>query len=133
MVEKNQEISKSEFPEIKEIEVLIKKIESRIEKEKIPEEREKIIKKEIKNYLEKIQETPNFAPPISTRDEAKEISQLEPDQQVGTLISLALEEGLEKAISVAKQLNNPAILDEFHDILVDRYYQILIEKKFLKP
>jgi len=48
------------------------------------------------------------------------------------LVSLVFDKGLPQAISVATALNNQAILDEFHDILVDRYYQILIEKGILK-
>ena len=35
-------------------------------------------------------------------------------------------------ISVANDIDNPAILDEFHDTLVDRYYQELVDKKIIK-
>lgn len=119
-------------PEIKEITERIEKLETRLGKEKGLEEKEKIVKQEIKNYLREMQQTPSFAPPLTSRDEAGEIKKFEPDQQIGSLISLALEKGLPKAISVAKALNNPAILDEFHDVLVDHYYQLLIEKKILE-
>ena len=47
--------------------------------------------------------------------------------------SLVFEKGLDAAVSVAKQLENPAILDEFHDILADRYYKELVDKKIIKP
>jgi len=49
------------------------------------------------------------------------------------LVNLVFEEGLEKAISLARKLNNPAVLDEFHDVLVDNYYNFLVEKKIIKP
>ncbi len=49
------------------------------------------------------------------------------------MVSLVFEKGLEEAISVAKGIDNPAILDEFHDILADRYYKELVEKKIIKP
>lgn len=96
-------------------------------------EKENIVKKEIKNYLEELQKLPSFASPTKVRDEAKEIKNFSPPQQVGALIALVFEKGIKEAISVAKALDNPAILDEFHDVLVDRYYQILVEKGILKP
>lgn len=119
-------------PELLEIEERIKKIKPQIEKEKFPSDRETLIKNEIKKYLQEIQKTPDFAPPVSTRDEVKEISRLEPSQQVGALVSLVFEKGLLKTVSLALALDNPAILDEFHDLLVDRYYQMLVEKGILK-
>jgi hypothetical protein len=70
--------------------------------------------------------------PLAIRDEAKEIKKFPTTQQVGTLISLVFEKGLPYAISVANALQNPAILDEFHDTLVDCYYNILLEKGILK-
>jgi len=127
-----KEIPKVELPEIKELKERIEKIEAELKKEKVPEEREKIVKQEIKTYLRKVQKMPSFAPPRVVRDEAKEIAKFPSTQQVGALVSLVFEKGLREAISVAKALDNPAILDEFHDILVDRYYEILIEKGILK-
>ncbi len=128
----HQEGPKIEQPEVLELRERIEKLESQLEREKIPVEKEKIVKQEIKSYLRELQQAPTFATPPSTRDEAEEIEELEPDQQVGALISLVFEKGLPKAISVARNLENPAILDEFHDILVDRYYQMLIEKEVLE-
>jgi len=118
---------------IEELREKVEKLEERLEKERVPEEKEKMVKQEIKTYLREMQQTPPTAPPIATRDEAEEIKKFPPSQQVGALISLVFEKGLPQAISVARDLNNPAILDEFHDILIDRYYKMLIEKKILKP
>ncbi|MDI6603194.1 MAG: hypothetical protein QME57_03720 [Patescibacteria group bacterium] len=126
------ESEKREYPEIQELKSRIEKLESQLEKEKIPEEKERIVKQEIKSYLQELQKIPSFTPPSNTQDEAKEISQFEPSQQIGALISLVFEKSLVEAISVARQLNNPALLDEFHDTLVDYYYWRLIEKKILK-
>lgn len=119
-------------PEIRELKERIRRIEGQLEERKTLREKEELIKKEIRNYLQELQKTPDFAPPVATRDEVKEISNLEPSQQVGALISLVFEKGLLRAVSLAQALNNPAILDEFHDILVDRYFQILIEKGIIK-
>ena len=121
------------FPEIEALRERVEKLEAQLKKEKIPEEKEKIVKQEIKSYLRELQQMPSTAAPLATRDEANEIKKFPASQQVGVLISLVFEKGLPQAISVARALNNPAILDEFHDILIDRYYKILIEKEILKP
>jgi len=127
-----KEIPVIERLEIEELKERIEKLEAQLRKERVPEEREKMVKQEIKAYLRKVQKMPPFAAPHIARDEAKEIAKFPSTQQVGALVSLVFEKGLQQAISVARALNNPAILDEFHDILVDRYYEILIEKRILK-
>jgi len=124
--------AKPEQIEIQELKERIEELESQLEKEKVPEKKEQIVKQEIKTYLRELQQTPVTAPPVAVRDEAEEISKFPLNQQVGTLISLVFEKGLHEAISVAKALDNPAVLDEFHDTLVDRYYEELIKKKILK-
>lgn len=135
-----EQISKEAIPEkegveavsVEELKERLERIKPKIEKEKGAEEKERIIKQEIKSYLQDLQKTPSFAPSVKTRDEVKEISKFPPSQQIGSLISLVFEKGLKEAISVAGSLDNPAILDEFHDTLVDRYYEELIKKKILK-
>lgn len=127
-----REISAKERPEIEELKKRIEKLEAQLRKEKVLEEREKMVKQEIKTYLQEIQKMPPFAAPKRVRDEAKELAKFSPSEQVGALVALVFEKGLKEAISVAEALNNPAILDEFHDILIDHYYQILIEKGILK-
>jgi hypothetical protein len=135
-INQKEAISRKEIPEIeiKELKERIEKLEAQLKKEKIPipEEREKIIKQEIKTYLRELQKLPPFAPPPVIRDEAEEIAKFPLAEQVGALVSLVFEKGLRQAISVAKALKNPAVLDEFHDTLVDRYYDVLIKKKILK-
>ncbi len=126
---------KMEQPEIEVLRERVEKLEAQLKKEMpaIPEEKERIVKQEIKEYLQELQQTPTTAAPLAARDEVDEIKKFPSNQQVGALISLVFEKGLPEAIAVAKNLNNPAIMDEFHDILVDRYYQTLIEKKIIQP
>lgn len=122
---------------VEQLESQLKKEQPSVSPEKEPfdtaQGREKAVKQEIKTYLRELQQIPNTAAPLATRDEAKEIKKFPASQQVGALVALVFEKGLDEAISVARQLNNPAILDEFHDILADRYYKELVEKKILKP
>jgi SMC interacting uncharacterized protein involved in chromosome segregation len=127
-----RETPKVEESEIEQLKEKMAELEVQLKKERAPEEREKMVKQEIERYLTKMQKMPTFAAPKVVRDEAKEIKKFPSTQQVGALVSLVFDKGLHEAISVAKSLNNPAVLDEFHDILVDRYYQILVEKRILK-
>jgi predicted nuclease with TOPRIM domain len=124
------ETKESETEELKE---RIKTLETELKKEESSEKKEEIVKREIKDYLQELQETPSYASPVADRDEVEEVKKFPPSQQVGVLISLVFEKGLKNAISIANNINNPAILDEFHDVLVDRYYQELVEKDILKP
>jgi len=55
------------------------------------------------------------------------------DNQVKSLCDLAFQKGVEVAIKAAQELNNPYVLDEFHDVLVDELYEKLLgEKKIEK-
>lgn len=128
----NKEVLLREYPEIQELKERLERLETQLEREKVPGEKEKMVKQEIKSYLRELQQTPSFAAPLTTRDETEEIKTLEPNQQVGALVSLVFARGLPQALSVAQGLNNPAILDEFHDTLVDHYYQMLLKKEILK-
>jgi hypothetical protein len=127
-----------EFLNLEELKAKVQTIEKEdLEKkeEKLEVKRE-LIKEEIKKQILKFQQKPSFAPPPSKIDEVKELENLERDQQIGALIEITLEKGLEKGVALAqalaKKLNNPALLDEYHDVLVDRYFEILVEKGILK-
>ncbi|MFH1780716.1 MAG: hypothetical protein ABH841_01830 [Candidatus Nealsonbacteria bacterium] len=119
-------------PEVEALREKIGKVSEGQFQEKAPEEKEKIIKDEIKSYLHELQGVPAATAPLATRDEADEIKKFPANQQVGALVALAFEKSLGEAIRVARRLDNPAILDEFHDILIDRYYQALIQGKKFK-
>jgi len=95
-------------------------------------EQKQEVKREIKKYLEEAQQTPSSVTLATTREEVREIRKMEPSQQIGALVSLAFEKDLKTAVQVAKDTDNPAILDEFHDTLIDHYYQALIDKGILK-
>lgn len=41
------------------------------------------------------------------------------EEEINSLIEMAFEDGIEKAIKKARKLNNPYILDEFHDKLLE--------------
>lgn len=57
---------------------------------------------------------------------------IDSQNQVDMLCEMAFQKGLDSAIKAAQQLNNPYILDEFHDALVDKFYEKLISEKKIK-
>lgn len=120
----------------KDIEALrsrLKELERTESREKMSQEKkEKVIKEEIKNYIRQIEDLPGFSSPLSQRDEAKEIAEFKPSQQVNALISLVFEKSLKEAVEVARNLKNPAILDEFHDALIDHFYKELVKRGVIK-
>lgn len=49
------------------------------------------------------------------------------EAEIETLIQIAFEKGIGEAIKIAKAKNDPHFLDDFHDALIDRFYQKLVE------
>lgn len=47
--------------------------------------------------------------------------------EIEALIQTAFDKGIGKAIEEAKAKNDPHLLDDFHDALIDRFYQKLVE------
>lgn len=52
--------------------------------------------------------------------------------KVQELVNLAFTKNIESAVKAVSKLNNPALIDAFHDILVDQLYNTLIERGKLK-
>ena len=79
--------------------------------------------------------TPVTTPPPTTKvvvKRAKELKGEKKERQIELLTDLAFDKGVIHATEVAKKLDDPYILDEFHDTLVDELYNHLIEQKKLK-
>ena len=54
------------------------------------------------------------------------------EEQVLALVEIALAKGVVDAVKVARQLKNPHLLDDFHDALVDEYYDKLVGAREIK-
>lgn len=52
--------------------------------------------------------------------------------EIEALIQIAFEKGIDEAIKAAKAKNDPHLLDDFHDALIDRFYQKLVEAKIIE-
>jgi len=101
------------------------------EKELTPEQHKEILK-------EGVSERIKTAQPVSLAQEQVVVSsvqqiKIEPkERQIQLLTDLAFEKGIPHAVEVAKRLENAYLLDEFHDALVDKLYNKLIEEGKLK-
>lgn len=49
------------------------------------------------------------------------------EEEINALVQIAFDKGIAAAIEAAKAKNDPHILDDFHDALIDRFYQKLVE------
>ena len=61
--------------------------------------------------------------------QTRELQEKAHAQQVEVLVEVALAKGIPEAVELARQLNNPHILDDFHDALVDEYYEKLVARR----
>ncbi len=67
-----------------------------------------------------------------TDDVDQSSTQLELVEKVQELINLVFDKSLEDGIKEASKSNNPALIDAFHDTLVDELYNMLLERKKLE-
>jgi len=53
---------------------------------------------------------------------------LEKNQQLKNLVDLAFQKGISYATDVARDIDNPYLMDAFHDTLVDKLHKELVER-----
>jgi hypothetical protein len=99
--------------------------EKKIEKQELTDD-EIIISEELKREIELMQVDDNLKK--EAEQKANTIQALADDDKLKMLLQTAKEKGVVYAISVAKKMNDPFLLDSLHDILArEGYYQ-----KFVK-
>lgn len=69
----------------------------------------------------------DFSVPLFTGQSVSvsDLKNLDPQKQVGILLGIAISDSLTKAALLANDINNPFVLDEFHDVLADRFFEEL--------
>lgn len=116
---------------------LIEKKQELIRKKEADRHDKELIKEVLKEKIEKpapAKVTP-FKPSSVQKvviKKAKQIKSQQKERQIKLLTDLAFEKGVVHATEVAKKLDDPYILDEFHDTLVDELYSYLVEQGKLK-
>jgi len=86
---------------------------------------------------EKIQEhAPTYIPQVKPQphdDTAQSYADPDLKDKVQELVNLAFNKSLGEGIREATKSNNFALIDAFHDVLVDQLYDALLERKKLEP
>ena len=75
---------------------------------------------------------PAAIPKEEAKIKASELKLLGEEEQIKHLSDLAFHKGIGHAVEVAQNLDNPYLLDKFHDTVVDRLYQELVKRGLLK-
>jgi hypothetical protein len=69
-----------------------------------------------------------LASPIQAKEKAGELKRYEKTQQLKGLIDIAFQQGISYAVDVVKEMDNPFLMDELHDVLVDELRKELVER-----
>ena len=84
---------------------------------------------------EKIQQhAPAYQPAPQKQQDDDQSSYNDPQlvDKVQELVNLAFTKSIDDAVRSVVQSGNPALIDAFHDVLVDKLYDTLIERKKLE-
>jgi len=100
------------------------------EAELSPEKQKEILKDAVYEKIMQATYTPNQQQ--VAQQQAQKLKDEPKERQVELLIQMTFDKGVMEAVEVAKNLNNPYLLDEFHDALVDHLYNKLVEEGKLK-
>lgn len=90
-----------------------------------PEKQKEILKDVVSEKIQTIR------PSQVNQQVAQKIQELQEqskERQIQILTEMAFEKGVVYAVEIAKNLDNPYLLDEFHDVLVDQLYNKLVEE-----
>ncbi len=106
--------------------------EQNTEQKETPTDRE-ILRQVVGEKLQ--QHMPTYSPPIKTKQDDAGASYLAPEikEQVQELVNIVFQNSLGDAIKQAAKFGNPALIDAFHDVLVDQLYDVLLERKKIDP
>jgi len=66
--------------------------------------------------------------PAQVQSDIAKLSGIEKNQQLKNLVDMAFLKGVAHATEVARNLDNPYLLDEFHDTLIDEFHKKLVEE-----
>ncbi len=112
--------------------------EKRANLEQQPEQKESLPDKEILRQVvgEKIQQhMPQYVPKPTPPQDDNNVSYLatELKDKIQELVNHVFQGSLEQGIKEAVNSKNPALIDAFHDVLVDQLYDTLLERKKIDP
>jgi hypothetical protein len=103
-----------------------------------PEQKESPPDKEILREVigEKIQQSaPSYVPKPAQQTQTDDTGSIpvELKDKIQELINRVFQNSLDEGIKEAVKSKNPALIDAFHDVLVDQLYDTLLERKKIDP
>lgn len=100
-------------------------------KEEMPAEKE-ILREVVGEKIQ--QQAPAYQVQAKSDDKTSGVSYLLPElkEKIQELINIVFNKSLNEGISEAVKSQNPALIDAFHDVLVDELYDALVERKKLE-
>ncbi len=111
--------------------------EKRANLEQQPEQKESLPDKEVLRQVvgEKIQQHMPQYVPKPTPPPQNDVSYLagELKDKIQELVNHVFQVSLDQGIKEAVNSKNPALIDAFHDVLVDQLYDTLLERKKIDP
>lgn len=118
----DKKVEKNSLPE--------KTIDERVEQGSTQEKKEgysdQVLDEKLRQQLEKIDADDSLK--TSTQSNAQDLKSLQDKEKIEKLLKIAKDKGVIFAISVAKKMNDPFVLDALHDLLVKEG----LYKSFLK-
>lgn len=101
--------------------------EKELAKERLPVEEEKAVQEQLEKEIKLMQLDEGLMAEANT--ETQKIEFFGEKEKLEHLLKIAKEKGLAFAINVAKNMNDPYILDSFHDLLLKQgFYQRFLTK-----
>lgn len=95
-----------------------------------PEKEREILKNAVYEKVMNIQYTP--AQQQAVQQQVQKLKDEPKERQIELLVKMAFDRSVVEAVGVAKSLDSSYLLDEFHDTLVDKLYDKLVEQGKLK-
>ena len=135
--------------EIEALETILREKKRELEAKGEQRDGKELIREAVQEHIERARETPP-APQVSSLPNAQPLPSLTPSEpsqsqpvddplagldhreQIEELAAIAFSKGIVEAVNVARRANNPHLLDEFHDALVDRLYDYLVQESIIK-
>ena len=71
--------------------------------------------------------------PHKLEPSAQELEHMPDDRQVKFLVMMAMQDGVDKAVELARRVNSAFVLDELHDLIVDQLFNELVKRHKLEP
>ncbi len=66
--------------------------------------------------------------PTEVKADTEKFKGVEKNQQLKGLVDLSFAKGLSHATKVVRNLDNPYLMDEFHDTLIDEFHKKLVDE-----